>query len=205
MVAGGGSAAAAQVQAPFVPVAASVVAPATTGTDSPAPATLGAPVSLLPSAVAATWSAPSPAATFLPTAIAALVAANVDGVALDEQARCLATAIYFESRGEPVEGQLAVADVVLNRAASGRYPTAWCGVVRQRAQFSFVRGGRFPHINAGCDAWRRAQAVARVASQGLAHVLPAGTLWYHANYVAPRWRDRLVMVQQIGAHLFYRS
>ena len=140
-----------------------------------------------------------------PQPLSALVAANADGDALDEQAQCLATAVYFESRGEPIEGQLAVADVVLNRASSGRFANNWCGVVKQHAQFSFVRGGRFPRILTDSAAWRTAQAVARVASLKLARVLPEGTYWYHASYVAPRWRQQMTMVQRIGAHLFYRA
>ena len=63
--------------------------------------------------------------------------------ALDAEAECLATAVYFESMGEPLEGQLAVAQVVINRAKSGRYPPHWCGVVKQKAQFSFVRRAAF--------------------------------------------------------------
>ena len=73
-----------------------------------------------------------------------LVEQYADRRALDEQQRCLATAVYFESMGEPLEGQLAVARVVINRAASGRYPTTLCAVVKQKAQFSFVRARPLP-------------------------------------------------------------
>ena len=100
--------------------------------------------------------------------LSALVAAQGAGPALDEESKCLATAVYFESMGEPLEGQLAVAQVVINRAQSGRYPASWCGVVKQKAQFSFVRAGRFPRIDAGCEAWRKAQAIARIAAAKLA-------------------------------------
>ena len=74
----------------------------------------------------------------------ALVNKFATNAPLDEQTNCLATAVYFEARGESVEGQLAVARVVINRAASGRYPPDWCSVVKQPAQFSFVRHGAFP-------------------------------------------------------------
>ena len=124
---------------------------------------------------------------------------------LDEQANCLATAVYFESKGEPLEGQLAVAQVVINRAASGRYPTSLCGVVKQHAQFSFVRNRAFPRLNANCDGWRKARAIARIAQQRLVVTVPANVLWYHANYVTPRWRQSLMLVERIGAHIFYRS
>ena len=137
--------------------------------------------------------------------LSALVDAQGSGPALDAEATCLATAVYFESMGEPLEGQLAVAQVVINRARSGRYPTSWCGVVKQKAQFSFVRAGRFPRIDPGCHAWRKAQAIARIASASLANVLPTDVLWYHADYVAPSWGRRLARVEKIGAHIFYRA
>ena len=127
------------------------------------------------------------------------------GAPLDEQANCLATAVYFEARGESPEGQLAVAKVVMNRAASGKYPASWCGTVKQHAQFSFVRHGQFPAINTGSTAWTRAQGIARLA---MANVIPSvsnDVLWYHADYVAPSWGHRLSMVQKIGAHIFYRA
>jgi N-acetylmuramoyl-L-alanine amidase len=136
--------------------------------------------------------------------LAALVDANSVGD-LDEETSCLATAVYFESKGESLEGQLAVAQVVMNRAASGRYPASLCGVVKQHAQFSFVRDGNFPAIDANCTAWRKARAIARIAEKRLVAGLASDVLWYHADYVAPRWRQALVRVEQIGAHIFYRA
>ena len=138
--------------------------------------------------------------------LAVLVDANLQGDVLDEEAGCLATAVYFEARGESLDGQLAVAQVVMNRAASGRYPASWCAVVKQPAQFSFVhRGGGFPAVNEGCAQWARAQAIARIAAKGLMSRVASDVLWYHANYVAPSWGHRLNRVSQIGAHIFYRA
>lgn len=117
---------------------------------------------------------------------------------------CLAGAVYFEARGEPLEGQLAVAEVVLNRAASGKYPRSICGVVKQPWQFSFVHDGQFPRIDEGSEAWRRAEAIAYIAAENLADKLSSDVLWYHAHYVAPSWGRRLDRVTQIGAHIFYR-
>ena len=134
-----------------------------------------------------------------------MVEQYADGATLDEQQRCLATAVYFESMGEPLEGQLAVARVVINRAASGRYPSNWCAVVTQKAQFSFVRSGRFPRIDPACAAWRKAQSIARIAAANASASLPTDVLWYHADYVAPGWGKRLTRVDKIGAHIFYRS
>jgi spore germination cell wall hydrolase CwlJ-like protein len=127
------------------------------------------------------------------------------GAPLDEQGNCLATAVYFESRGESVEGQLAVARVVMNRASSGRYRPDWCGVVKQPAQFSFVRHGQFPWIDSSSAAWARAQGVARLAMANVIPSVGSDVLWYHADYVAPSWGHRLNIVEKIGAHIFYRA
>ncbi len=129
------------------------------------------------------------------------------GAPLDEQANCLATTVYFEARGESLEGQLAVARVVMNRAASGKYANSWCGVMKQPWQFSFVnaRSGQYPAIDSGSTAWARAQGIARLA---IANVIPSvgnDVLWYHANYVAPSWGRRLNFAEKIGAHIFYRA
>jgi spore germination cell wall hydrolase CwlJ-like protein len=122
----------------------------------------------------------------------------------DAEQDCLANAVYFEARGEPLRGQLAVAEVVMNRAASGRFPASLCGVVVQPAQFSFVHRGRMPHADRGSGAWRRAVGVARVAAEGMApRLLPQSCLWYHANYVSPGWGHRLAESARIGLHIFY--
>jgi spore germination cell wall hydrolase CwlJ-like protein len=132
--------------------------------------------------------------------VAALAAAETRGAEED----CLANAVYFEARGESLEGQLAVAEVVMNRASSGRYPPTLCGVVVQRSQFSFVRAGIIPAADRASAAWRRAVAVARVAQAGTTRLLPTSVLWYHANYVSPGWGRRLSRTSRIGAHIFYR-
>jgi spore germination cell wall hydrolase CwlJ-like protein len=135
----------------------------------------------------------------------ALVDKFATNAPLDDETNCLATAVYFESRGESVEGQLAVAHVVMNRAVSGRYPTDWCGVVKQPAQFSFVRHGEFPYVDPNCDAWKKAEAVAELAAANVVPSVAPDVLWYHADYVAPSWRRSLQEVEQIGAHIFYRA
>ena len=88
---------------------------------------------------------------FAAATLYALVGKFATNAQLDEQMTCLATAVYFEARGESLEGQLAVAHVVMNRAASGRYPPDWCSVVKQPWQFSFVRHGQFPRVDTDCD------------------------------------------------------
>ena len=116
--------------------------------------------------------------------------------------RCLAGAIYYEAKGEPLAGQLAVAEVIINRARSGRFPRSLCGVVTQPGQFSFVRGGAIPAVNPTLGQWRTAMAVAQVAL-GDAWESPASSaMFFHARYVTPSWSKP--RVASIGNHVFYR-
>jgi spore germination cell wall hydrolase CwlJ-like protein len=147
--------------------------------------------------------APAPAAAPVPT-LDALVGAYEAAAPADREQECLANAVYFESRGEPIEGQLAVAQVVMNRAASGRYPADLCEVITQKAQFSFIRRGRFPAADKASEAWRKAVAIAKIAEAKVADAgIPADCLWYHATYVSPGWGKRLNRQAQIGLHIFY--
>jgi hypothetical protein len=132
-----------------------------------------------------------------------LVISFVDYGNQDEEQLCLARAVYFEARGESLEGQLAVAEVVLNRTASGVYPSSICGVVTQPAQFSFIRRGQFPSVNRADPLWRQALAISDIAKKNLAEQVAPNVLWYHATYVAPSWGRRLTRVAQIGSHIFY--
>ncbi len=132
--------------------------------------------------------------------LAEAVAAQ-DNAAADEALECLAGAIYFESKGEPLTGQLAVAEVIINRAKSGRFPTDVCAVVKQRGQFSFVRDGQIPNINIG-KAYRTAIAVAKVALAD-AWNSPAQKALYF-NTADRRPAGRVIKVASIGNHVFYR-
>jgi N-acetylmuramoyl-L-alanine amidase len=129
------------------------------------------------------------------------------GAPLTDQANCIAVAVYHEARGESLEGQLAVAKVIMNRAASGKYPASWCGVVKQPWQFSFVnpRTGYMPSVDEASASWRKALGVTRLAVANAVQSVPSECLWYHADYVAPSWGRRLTRVEKIGAHIFYRS
>jgi len=135
----------------------------------------------------------------------ALVDKYSAGAPLTDEANCIAVAVYHEARGESLEGQLAVAKVIMNRAASGAYPTSWCGVVKQPWQFSFVHNGRIPSVDQTSDSWRKALGVTRLAVANAVQSVPTECLWYHADYVAPSWGRRLTKVEKIGAHIFYRS
>lgn len=133
--------------------------------------------------------------------LADAVAAHAVEADLDDETRCMAGAIYFESRGEPLSGQLAVADVILNRTRSGRFPKSICSVVTQPSQFSFVRGGRVPDI-ADCAYYRTAIAVARVAMASAWESPAAGALFFHARRVSPGWHR--IKIAAIGNQVFYR-
>ena len=128
--------------------------------------------------------------------------ADQDEIASSEELRCLAGAIYFEGRGEPLAGQLAVAQVILNRTKSGRFPTGVCDVIKQRGQFSFVRRGEIPAVSPSRSAYRTAVAVAKVAlSQAWAST--AGKALYF-NTPGNRPGARVQKVAAIGNHIFYR-
>ena len=137
----------------------------------------------------------------------ALVDRYASGAELDEQANCMAVAVYHEARGESLDGQLAVARVIMNRAASGKYPSSWCGVVKQPWQFSFVNPhtGNMPGVDHASAAWRKAQGITRLAMANVVPSLSTDVLWYHADYVAPSWGRRLSRASKIGTHIFYRS
>jgi hypothetical protein len=134
--------------------------------------------------------------------LAELVAEYGGTQTADAEHECLAGAVYFESKGEPLHGQLSVAEVILNRARSGRFPASACGVVKQRGQFSFIRGGRFPAIARTSLAWKRAVAIAHIAVRDLAEGPAPKALFFHAKRVSPRWR--LTRVAAVGNHIFYR-
>ena len=123
---------------------------------------------------------------------------------LSPDMQCLAQAVYFESRGEPLTGQLAVARVVINRATSGLYPADYCSVVTQRSQFSFVKGGRIPRADESSPAWVRAKAIAQIAHQDLWDCEADDALYFHASYVRPSWASRKTQVARIDTHVFYR-
>ena len=116
---------------------------------------------------------------------------------------CLAVGIYFESKSEPLAGQLAVGQVIANRAESrGRFPSSYCGVLTQRGQFSFVRGGRWPSVNKGGQQWKNAVAIARIVDADLHDSNVGKALFFHARRVSPGWR--LTRVASVGNHVFYR-
>lgn len=131
---------------------------------------------------------------------AAVAGQDVDDDA-DSELTCLAGAVYFESKGEPLSGQLAVANVIINRTNSGRFPHTICGVVKQPGQFSFIRGGAIPAIRSAAQ-YHTAMAIAQVAMDKEWDNPTPGALYFHARRVSPGWaRPR---VATIGNHIFFR-
>jgi Cell Wall Hydrolase len=124
---------------------------------------------------------------------------------------CLAQAIYFEARSEPMVGQIAVANVVLNRVKSGLYPNTVCGVVfqnyqkRNACQFSFTCDGR-PELAKNGKLWRQTVKLAGNVLTGRRKFRPVrNATHYHADYVRPNWSRQLKRVKKIGRHIFYQN
>ena len=116
--------------------------------------------------------------------------------------RCLARAIYHEARGEPVSGQIAVAEVVIARSKDRRWRGDLCKTIRMPRQFSFVRNGRVPKIKDPVAA-QTMMKLARDVVSGRLESPAKGSLYYHATYVAPVWRHSLKKTAQISSHIFY--
>ncbi len=187
--------------APLSPAEAAASAAAlaaTTPADIAAAAGANAALQVADFAEDATVTAPAERPARLTTLVATMDDAD-EAVARDRELRCLATAVYFESRGEPLEGQLAVAQAIMNRVESGRYASSICGVVNQPRQFSYDRT-RTPV--AGND-WRVAQAIAQIAAKEMWVAVAPKALSFHATYVAPNWAGK-TRVATIGRHVFYR-
>lgn len=119
----------------------------------------------------------------------------------DPEFECLARAVYWESKGERLEGQLAVAEVILNRVEAGRFGGSICAVVKAPGQFGFVRGGAIPKP-ADARAFEVARAIARIAREELWRPVVGEATHFHATRVKPGWR--LTRVAQVGNHVFYR-
>jgi N-acetylmuramoyl-L-alanine amidase len=139
------------------------------------------------------------------TSLADLVAAEQEEAASgnSEELNCLAGAIYFEAGNEPLDGQLAVGRVIVNRTRSGRFPASYCGVVYQPSQFSFIRGHHMPAIKTESHKWQNALAIARIAHDNRWKSSAEGALYFHAARLGARWQAK-VRVAQIENHIFYR-
>jgi spore germination cell wall hydrolase CwlJ-like protein len=124
--------------------------------------------------------------------------------------QCLAEALYFEARGESIEGIFAVGEVILNRVDSGAYPSSLCGVVNQgtgrrnACQFSYTCDGN-PTVVREREAWNNVGKIARILLDGTPRDLTNGATHFHTRAVNPSWSRRFTRTASIGAHLFYRE
>lgn len=136
--------------------------------------------------------------TGLPALVQMAAADHQIAAAEPAELDCLATAVWFESRGEALEGQLAVAQAVVNRARAGRWGKNICGVIKAPRQFNFNAA----QVKRSTATFSTALAVARIAVAGLWHDMAAGAHSFHAARLSPGWR--LTRVAKIGNHVFYR-
>ena len=127
-----------------------------------------------------------------------------------DQWRCLSEALYFEARGETIKGQFAVAEVIMNRVKSSRFPGSLCSVINQgtgrkyQCQFTYTCDGN-AEVIAEPAAYAQVSKVARAVLDGRAPALTNGATYYHTTAVKPRWSRVFTRTAQIGVHLFYRD
>lgn len=115
--------------------------------------------------------------------------------------KCLTEALYFEARGESVNGQRAVAEVIMNRVDHPAFPKSVCSVVNQRGQFSYKGGSLRMRDRAAAN---RAARIAEEVLAGAPRTLTGGATYFHTTYVRPSWSKRFTRTTKIGSHVFYR-
>ena len=128
----------------------------------------------------------------------------------DKQMSCLAEALYFEARGEPIKGQLAVGEVILNRVEDRRYPSSICKVVNQgtgrrfACQFTYTCDGKLETVHER-KPYEMALKIAKILMTTHDRKLTRGSTHYHSNYVNPKWSKNFERVAKFGRHIFYRQ
>ena len=128
----------------------------------------------------------------------------------NKQMSCLAEALYFEARGEPIKGQLAVGEVILNRVEDARYPSSICKVINQgtgrrfACQFTYTCDGKLETVNER-KPYEMALKIAKILMTTHDKKLTRGSTHYHSNYVNPRWSKKFERVVKFGRHIFYRQ
>ena len=127
-----------------------------------------------------------------------------------KQMSCLAEALYFEARGEPITGQLAVGEVILNRVEDSRYPSSICKVINQgtgrrfACQFTYTCDGKLETVHER-KAYEMALKLAKILITTHDGKLTKGSTHYHSNYVNPKWSKKFERVAKYGRHIFYRQ
>ena len=128
----------------------------------------------------------------------------------DKQMSCLAEALYFEARGEPIKGQLAVGEVILNRVEDPRYPSSICKVVNQgtgrrfACQFTYTCDGKLETVHER-KPYEISLKIAKILMTTHDRKLTRGSTHYHSNYVNPKWSKKFERVAKFGRHIFYRQ
>jgi spore germination cell wall hydrolase CwlJ-like protein len=128
----------------------------------------------------------------------------------NKQMSCLAEALYFEARGEPIQGQLAVGEVILNRVEDTRYPSSICKVINQgtgrrfACQFTYTCDGKLETVNER-KPYEMALKIAKILMTTHDGKLTRGSTHYHSNYVNPKWSKKFERVAKFGRHIFYRQ
>ena len=128
----------------------------------------------------------------------------------DKQMSCLAEALYFEARGEPIKGQLAVGEVILNRVEDRRYPSSICKVVNQgtgrrfACQFTYTCDGKLETVHER-KPYEISLKIAKILMTTHDRKLTRGSTHYHSNYVNPKWSKKFERVAKFGRHIFYRQ
>ena len=128
----------------------------------------------------------------------------------DKQMSCLAEALYFEARGEPIKGQLAVGEVILNRVEDARYPSSICRVVNQgtgrrfACQFTYTCDGKLETVHER-NPYEISLKIAKILMTTHDRKLTRGSTHYHSNYVDPKWSKKFERVAKFGRHIFYRQ
>ena len=128
----------------------------------------------------------------------------------DKHISCLAEALYFEARGEPIKGQLAVGEVILNRVEDTRYPSSICKVINQgtgrrfACQFTYTCDGKLETVHER-KPYEMALKIAKILMTTHDRRLTRGSTHYHSNYVNPKWSKKFERVAKFGRHIFYRQ
>jgi hypothetical protein len=157
-----------------------------------------------------TRTTPAGDAASVPAALSVAALDAMPPAGGDAQWQCLAQAIYFESRGEPLDGQIAVAEVILNRVESRGYPATICGVTTQgvgsgrSCQFSYACDGR-PEVMSSAGARQRSEKLAALMLAGRPRTVTDGATHFHATHVRPNWSRSFTRTAAIGHHVFYRE
>jgi spore germination cell wall hydrolase CwlJ-like protein len=136
-----------------------------------------------------------------PPDLDALVEARSHDIdSIDAETRCMAKVVHREAANQSLRGQLAVAEVIVNRTRSSIFPTSACAVANQRGQFS----KSVDHVAHDRARWRTAVAIARLAQCADAPRVAPGALYFHASYVRPAWSHKRERIARIGGQIFYR-